>query len=285
MSTGFHRATVVDRADPLGQRRVRLRVPTILGDVPTGWALPMAGTAAPAVGDQVWATFEGGDVSFPVYTHVPGLRYGSDRVDFVGGRGTLVFSPPLPWTPACLTVTAQGPASVSLEAAATKESAPLLSWDAPVPLNFSPETAYDLRSLSSPHSTSNLNAPAGLPSWDWWGQDYPDSGKPLWFRYTPTSSGSLTVDLSGTAFDTVLMIYDGKPGSAEGSLDLLVDYDDDSGTDSASLLTVEVVAGTTYYVQAISYDSTAFGDITMSGDWETGPTQPRSLTVNWIAVQ
>jgi len=68
---GFYRATVTDNADPKGLGRVRLRIPQILGDGATGWAYPMGEAAAPSVGTQVWATFEGGDISFPVYLYSP----------------------------------------------------------------------------------------------------------------------------------------------------------------------------------------------------------------------
>jgi len=61
------RAVVVDNADPKGLSRVRLRIPQILGDGPTGWAYPIGNGSVPAVNAAVWATFEGGDISFPVY--------------------------------------------------------------------------------------------------------------------------------------------------------------------------------------------------------------------------
>jgi len=62
-----YRAVVVDNADPKGLSRVRLKIPQILGDGTTGWAYPVGIGTVPNVGSPVWATFEGGDISFPVY--------------------------------------------------------------------------------------------------------------------------------------------------------------------------------------------------------------------------
>lgn len=68
----MYRAIVVDNADPKGLSRVRVRIPQILGESPTGWAYPLGSGSVPAVQATVWATFEGGDVSFPVYLHPDG---------------------------------------------------------------------------------------------------------------------------------------------------------------------------------------------------------------------
>lgn len=68
--TGFYRATVVDVKDPENRKRVRLRIPHILGEAVTGWAEPMACIWKPDVGDVVWATFEGGDLSYPLYLFI-----------------------------------------------------------------------------------------------------------------------------------------------------------------------------------------------------------------------
>jgi uncharacterized protein involved in type VI secretion and phage assembly len=72
---GRYRAEVVDVDDPRSTGRVRLRVPELLGDVESGWALPtFAATgdgsgifAIPPVGALVWVEFEGGDTSRPVW--------------------------------------------------------------------------------------------------------------------------------------------------------------------------------------------------------------------------
>jgi len=74
---GKHRATVVDNDDPERLGRVRLCIPDVLGDVTSNWALPSVpygGLAdrgmllVPDVDAQVWAEFEAGNVSRPIWT-------------------------------------------------------------------------------------------------------------------------------------------------------------------------------------------------------------------------
>jgi len=69
---GIYRGVVFNNADPLGRNRLRLKVPQILGDLPTEWAWPSVSAGAPFIlpsnGDGVWVQFEGGDASFPIWT-------------------------------------------------------------------------------------------------------------------------------------------------------------------------------------------------------------------------
>jgi hypothetical protein len=68
--TGFYRAAVYDINDPERRGRLRLLVPSVLGDAPSGWAEPALETAADPVwksGDRAFAIFEGGDINKPVY--------------------------------------------------------------------------------------------------------------------------------------------------------------------------------------------------------------------------
>ena len=69
MSNALYRGTVVDNADPDGLGRVRLQVPQLMGSNTSGWAYPVTKdvTAAPVPGDRVWVTFEGGNLSYPLY--------------------------------------------------------------------------------------------------------------------------------------------------------------------------------------------------------------------------
>jgi len=56
--------------------RIKATVPAVLGSVPTGWALPCVPYAGDGVGffflpeggAGVWIEFEGGDVSYPIWT-------------------------------------------------------------------------------------------------------------------------------------------------------------------------------------------------------------------------
>jgi uncharacterized protein involved in type VI secretion and phage assembly len=74
---GKYRGLVVDNADPEQLGRLRVKVPSVLGDqVVTGWAMacvPYGGQpgqglfAVPDRGAGVWVEFEEGDLEFPIW--------------------------------------------------------------------------------------------------------------------------------------------------------------------------------------------------------------------------
>jgi uncharacterized protein involved in type VI secretion and phage assembly len=74
---GKYRGFVVDVADPQKRGRVRVRVPSVLGDEETAWALPcvpFGGGAGfgwfgvPPVDSQVWVEFEEGELSQAIWS-------------------------------------------------------------------------------------------------------------------------------------------------------------------------------------------------------------------------
>jgi uncharacterized protein involved in type VI secretion and phage assembly len=73
---GKYRGIVTDNDDKKHLGRLRARVPEVLGDVKTGWALPSlpyAGKGSglftvPPAGAGVWIEFEAGDVSRPIWS-------------------------------------------------------------------------------------------------------------------------------------------------------------------------------------------------------------------------
>jgi len=74
---GRYRGQVTDNGDPDNLGRVKAKVPKVLGDEETGWALPafiyggaseQGFFAVPDVGAGVWIEFEGGDLSYPLWT-------------------------------------------------------------------------------------------------------------------------------------------------------------------------------------------------------------------------
>jgi hypothetical protein len=73
---GKYRGLVSDNRDPLNRGRIKARVPEVLGDIDTGWALPCAPYtgkdeglfAVPPEGAGVWIEFEAGDVSRPIWS-------------------------------------------------------------------------------------------------------------------------------------------------------------------------------------------------------------------------
>jgi len=72
---GKYRGTITDNIDPLNQGRVRARVPEVLGDEETGWALPCVPYGGSGVGfffippveAKVWIEFEKGNLDSPIW--------------------------------------------------------------------------------------------------------------------------------------------------------------------------------------------------------------------------
>lgn len=74
---GKYRGVVVDNADPEQLGRLKVRVPSVLGqDVVTGWALPCVPYGGdmnqgflfiPEIDAGVWVEFEEGDLEFPIW--------------------------------------------------------------------------------------------------------------------------------------------------------------------------------------------------------------------------
>jgi hypothetical protein len=81
---GKYRGVVVDNKDPLNTARITAKVPDVLADQPSTWALPclpMTGNqagvhAVPPVGAGVWIEFEQGDPNKPTWS---GGFWGGDK--------------------------------------------------------------------------------------------------------------------------------------------------------------------------------------------------------------
>lgn len=73
---GKFRGVVTDNRDPLLLGRVRARVPDVMGNLESGWAMPCAPVggdrsgffALPSVGAGVWIEFEQGDPDYPIWS-------------------------------------------------------------------------------------------------------------------------------------------------------------------------------------------------------------------------
>jgi uncharacterized protein involved in type VI secretion and phage assembly len=73
---GKYRGMVVSNVDPLQTGRLQLRVPDVLGNGLSTWAMPcvpfsgrqMGMWALPQVGAGVWVEFEKGDPDFPIWS-------------------------------------------------------------------------------------------------------------------------------------------------------------------------------------------------------------------------
>lgn len=79
---GKYRGTVTDIQDPLMIGRIRARVPDVMGELESGWAMPCAPFGGsgmgffglPKVGAGVWIEFEHGDPDYPIWA---GCWFGS----------------------------------------------------------------------------------------------------------------------------------------------------------------------------------------------------------------
>jgi uncharacterized protein involved in type VI secretion and phage assembly len=73
---GKYRGVVTDTNDPLVSGRIRARVPDVMGEQESGWAMPcvpFAGSgmgffALPDNGAGVWMEFEHGDPDYPIWS-------------------------------------------------------------------------------------------------------------------------------------------------------------------------------------------------------------------------
>ncbi len=73
---GKYRGVVTDIQDPLLTGRIKARVPDVLGDQESGWAMPCAPFggnqtgffALPTVDAGVWIEFEHGDPDYPIWS-------------------------------------------------------------------------------------------------------------------------------------------------------------------------------------------------------------------------
>ncbi|WP_274916904.1 phage baseplate assembly protein V [Streptomyces sp. WZ-12] len=69
---GIYFGVVSHTKDPEQRQRVRAKVPQLSGDSPQPWALPaFPGSRVPAIGEEVWIFFAGGDPHSPVYVSSP----------------------------------------------------------------------------------------------------------------------------------------------------------------------------------------------------------------------
>jgi hypothetical protein len=84
---GKYRGLVTDTVDPMLRGRVMVIVPSLLGDIEQ-WAapnVPFGKVELPAAGDQVWVSFEGCDLSMPIWEGSPIVQCKSDKRGDVRG--------------------------------------------------------------------------------------------------------------------------------------------------------------------------------------------------------
>ncbi len=139
-------------------------------------------------------------------------------------------------------------------------AAELLMRPAPTPTGndlLSGATAVDIDAdggtYTSPTiSTLDLSEEAGE-----WGATVDGAlRRTAWWVYTPLSSGTASIDteLSAAGVDTKLDVFTGVVSIADADGDTQIASDDESGVDSTSSLSLDVEAGTTYYIRVATFD-------------------------------
>lgn len=90
------------------------------------------------------------------------------------------------------------------------------------------------------------------------------SSPDVWFKYVPASNGTATFSLcDGTAYDSVLSVHSGCPGTSANQLGCDDDY---CGGGGPSQVTISVTAGNTYIVRVTGWNgSTGSYSLTVSG--------------------
>ena len=101
------------------------------------------------------------------------------------------------------------------------------------------------------------------------------SSPDVWYKYIAPGSGTLNVNTcTGSAFDTVLSIHSGCPGTTANQLSC----NDNGCSTNKSTITMNVTAGTTYLIR-VSGKNYANGDFTLSvtGPGDTQPPTPNPM--------
>lgn len=88
----------------------------------------------------------------------------------------------------------------------------------------------------------------------------------VWYEVIPDADGLMRFDTSGSAYDTVLAVWTGS----RGSLSQEICSDDANGTQASN--TLFVTGGTSYYVEIVSKQAPAVGDLSLSADFVSTQT-------------
>src|SRR5262249_3236874 len=98
-------------------------------------------------------------------------------------------------------------------------------------------------------------------------------GKSVWWAWTAPASGSTTISLIGSSFDTLLGVY---TGTAVNALTLVASNDDFGGT-TQSQVTITATAGVIYIIDADGYGG-------VSGSLKLTVTQATSNAAPTVAT-
>ncbi len=192
----------------------------------------------------------------------------------------------------CNVPPAGGPATIGLYRTGTPSGVSVntitpSSDGQPHPLNDSCSFAADVSAGTTTFSTVNGNTDGPTQTNCGTGTNPDQIFSDVWFRYTPTCTGTQTVSLCGSSFDTKLAVYATCPTTANSAIACNDDFACGSGTGLQSQLTFAGTAGTTYIIRVGGYNG-ASGDVTMniSGP-NCGPVPPANdncADAAWVAA-
>lgn len=122
----------------------------------------------------------------------------------------------------------------------------VISGTGPFPVTITQDTATATTESSDPNLTcgSTLN---------------PKQSHSVWFRFTPSSAGTISIDTIGSTYDTVLAVFTGVCGSLTAAA-----CNDDSVGLQSSLSNVVVTAGVPILIEVTSFSSTAGGTLVLN---------------------
>jgi hypothetical protein len=144
-----------------------------------------------------------------------------------------------------------------------------LTWNlvVPAPANDAFASAQTINGASGTVNGTTVGATFQTGELDHAGATQPN-GKTVWYQYTPTSNGTLTVGTcTGTSFDSIIGVY---TGTAVNSLTERASGDQDCGDGDQARATVTVTTGTPYRIAVAGYHGGA-GAFTLSWAFVTTP--------------
>ena len=144
------------------------------------------------------------------------------------------------------------------------ETDPTTSCSGPANNCFSTATSVASGGATLSQSTTGATLETGEP------RPCASIGGTVWFTWTPSASGTATIDTMGSGYDTALAVYTGSSLTALTSVGC---NDDISSTDLDSRVSFSATSGVTYRIQAGGYNG-ATGSLTLK------VTAPASCTNN-----
>lgn len=131
---------------------------------------------------------------------------------------------------------------------------------APANDDFADRIAISAQTASATRTVTGTNVGATAEAGEPLHARSPSARTSVWWRYTPYSSGPITITTFGSSFDTVLAVY---TGSSVGALSSVTSNDDAGGATLRSEVTFIGTAGTQYQIAVAGYDN-ATGNIRLN---------------------